>query len=395
MSTVHRSARWSTTALFLVSGLAFGGFLVRAPSLKVRHGLGDASFGLLSVLFGVVAIGTMRACAPLLRRFGPAAVARVAVVALPLAVLVLGAVPDTVGYVAAIALVGAANGALDASMNATAVATEQRLGRPILSGCHAAWSVGTTVAMLAGAASLAAGVPTAAHLALAAVLTVPLGVVAGRRLPADGPTATSTVGLSGTGWTPALLRVALVGTVLMVAEGAALGWSGVLLHEVRGASLAVAATAATAFTSAQTIARLVGDRCRTAWGDARLFRAGALVGALGLAVAALVPDPRVAVAGFALLGIGGATLVPIAYAETGRQDPSGRSAARLAPFVYGGVLAGPAAIGLVAGFAGLAAAVALVAPGLALTAALFPGSGTAADASSASPTRPLVDEDSS
>lgn len=384
MSISHRSARWSTTALFLVSGLAFGGFLVRAPALKVQHGLGDTAFALLSVLFGVLAIGVMRGTAPLLRRRGPAAVARVAVVVLPLAVAVLGVVPGTVAYVAAIALVGAANGALDASMNATAVATEQRLGRPILSGCHAAWSVGTTVAMLAGAASLAAGVPTAAHLVAGALVTVPVGVVAGRGLRGAGPITTSAEPAPATAWTAALLRVGLVGTILMVAEGAALGWSGVLLHEVRGASLALAATAATAFTAAQTAVRLVGDRCRAAWGDTRLFRTGAVVAAVGLAGAALVPDARGAVAGFALLGIGGATLVPLAYAETGRQDPSGQSAARLSPFVYGGVLAGPATIGLAAGLIGLAPAVALVAPALALTAMLFPATSPPAKALPAS-----------
>ncbi|MDM7854539.1 MFS transporter [Cellulomonas alba] len=383
MSTVLRSPRWSTTALFLVSGLSFGGFLVRAPSLKVQHGLGDTAFGLLSVLFGVVAIATMRAIAPLLRRLGSAAVARVAVVALPLTVVVLGAVPSTAAYVAAIALVAAANGALDASMNATAVATEQRLGRPILSGCHAAWSVGTTVAMLAGAATLGARVPTAAHLSAAAMVTVPIGIVAGRRLVADTSSHGSAAGTPAPAWTPALLRVGLVGTVLMVAEGAALGWSAVLLHEVRGASLALGATAATAFTAAQTAVRLVGDRGRAAWGDARLFRVGAVVGAAGLGAAALVPDPRAAIAGFALLGLGGATLVPIAYAETGRQDPSGQSAARLSPFVYGGVLAGPAAIGLAAGVVGLAPAIALVAPLLAATAAVFPGASTVTAASRA------------
>jgi hypothetical protein len=235
--------------------------------------------------------------------------------------------------------------------------------------------------MLAGAATLGAGVPTAVHLGAAAALTVPIGIFAGRQLVAGSPSHASAARTPAPRWTPALLRVGLVGTVLMVAEGAALGWSGVLLHEVRGASLALGATAATAFTAAQTAMRLVGDRCRSAWGDARLFRVGAVVGALGLAAAALVPDARAAIAGFALLGVGGATLVPIAYAETGRQDPSGQSAARLSPFVYGGVLAGPAAIGLVAGAVGLAPAIALVAPLLALTAAAFPGTRTVADAS--------------
>ncbi|NKY41089.1 MFS transporter, partial [Cellulomonas septica] len=170
--TTHRA----TTALFLVSGLSFGGFVVRSAALKVEHGLDDRAYGLTSVLFGAVAIATMQALGPLLRRVGPEAVARVAVVALPLAVALLGAVPGTAAYVAAIAAVAAANGALDVSMNATAVRAEQRIGRPILSGCHAAWSVGITVATLAGTATLAAGVPTVVHLAAAAAVAVPVAL---------------------------------------------------------------------------------------------------------------------------------------------------------------------------------------------------------------------------
>lgn len=394
----HRAA----AALFLVSGLSFGGFVVRSAALKAEHGLDDRAYGLTSVLFGAVAITTMQALGRLLRRVGPEAVARVAVVTLPLAVALLGAVPGTAAYVAAIAVVAAANGALDVSMNATAVRAEQRIGRPILSGCHAAWSIGITVATVAGTAGLAAGVPTAAHLAVAACVAVPVALATGRRLPravevegpqvATAPTTDAppsgtagaqparTVSSARSTWSPTFARVAVVGVVLMVAEGAALAWGAVLLHEQRGASLAVAAAATTAFTAAQTLGRLVGDRLRSAWSDARLFRRGALVGACGLALGALVPDPVAAVAGFALLGLGSATLVPIAYAETGRLDPSGRSAARLSVFVYAGVLAGPAAIGLVAAGAGLTAAVALVAPLLAASAFVLPRSGTSVDA---------------
>lgn len=378
------SPQRAATALFLVSGLSFGGFVVRAASLKVEHGLDATAYGLLSVLFGGVAIATMQAVGPLLRRLGPAAVARVGAVALPVAVALLGAAPDVATYVAVTAVVAAANGSLDVAMNAHAVRTEQQLGRPILSGCHAAWSIGLTVATLAGTASIAAGVPTAVHLAVAAGVAVPVGVAAGLRLPAggtdaiDSPDAPAADGTPGAAkrrtWSPAFARVAVVGVVLMVAEGAAIAWAAVVLHEERDASLAVAAAATTAFTAAQTVGRLVGDRLRAAWGDGRLFRRGAVVGACGLAVGALATDPVVAVAGFALLGLGGATLVPIAYAETGRLDPSGRSAASLSVVVYAGVLAGPAVIGLVAGAVGLTAAIALVAPLLAVTALVLPRS---------------------
>ena len=56
-------------------------------------------------------------------------------------------------------VLGAVHGMLDVSMNAHAVAVERRLGRPIMNGCHAAWSVSAVVASLIGAALIAAEVP--------------------------------------------------------------------------------------------------------------------------------------------------------------------------------------------------------------------------------------------
>ena len=54
------------------------------------------------------------------------------------------------------------------------------------------------------------------------------------------------------GWSRAVIALGLTGTVLMVCEGAALTWSGVFLHDSRGASFTLASAAVTAYTACQT-----------------------------------------------------------------------------------------------------------------------------------------------
>lgn len=159
------------------------------------------------------------------------------------------------------------------------------------------------------------------------------------------------------GWSGAVVRLGVAGMVLMVCEGAVLGWSGILLHDSRGASPAVASTAVMAFTAGQAAGRVVGDRLRLAYGDAALFRVGGLIGAGGLGLAVLSPEPAVAVAGFAVPGLGSSTLIPLTFSAVGRVagDDEGAAAAlpRFTTFTYAGILLGPALIGWSAQLAGL------------------------------------------
>jgi MFS family permease len=153
------------------------------------------------------------------------------------------------------------------------------------------------------------------------------------------------------------VALGLTGMALMVCEGAALGWSAIFLHDSRGASLGLAATAVTAYTAAQTAGRLIGDRLTLRHGAPALFRTGGLIAASGLTMALLTPHPVAAIAGFAVTGLGASVLLPLAYSAAGQVNPAGPGAAtvisRFTTFTYAGILLGPAAIGWAAEFFGM------------------------------------------
>jgi hypothetical protein len=82
------------------------------------------------------------------------------------------------------------------------------------------------------------------------------------------------------------------------------------------------------------------------------------------------PSPALAVAGFAVMGVGLATPLPVLYGVVGRLGASaGGTAAvavsRFTTMTYAGVLLGPAAIGRLADTAGLAWTLAALVPALA------------------------------
>ena len=102
-------------------------------------------------------------------------------------------------------------------------------------------------------------------------------------------------------------------------------------------------------------------------GDERIVRLGALITAVGLALALLWRDPVPATLGFALSGLGLSNVVPVMYGTAGHAL-AGRGIALVAAIGYGGFLLGPPVIGFVARHLGLPAALGIALAGAALIA---------------------------
>ncbi len=96
-----------------------------------------------------------------------------------------------------------------------------------------------------------------------------------------------------------------------------------------------------------------------------MARLGGLIATLGLALAIGVPAVPSAIIGFALVGIGTAVLVPLAFSAGANLGAGGTSLALVLAGGYAGSVAGPAVIGSVADRFGLR-----VAMGMPLAAAL-------------------------
>ncbi|MET8291864.1 MFS transporter [Streptomyces sp. NPDC005132] len=377
------TGRWPATGVFFLNGLTLSTYVVRLGSLKGKHHLSDGQLGLIGMAFAVAALACMQGVGPLTARVGTRPVLRTSLVVMPVLLALIGLVSGVVELVVVVTALGAVHGTTDAAMNTHAVVVERRLGRSMLNGCHAAWSVSAVVASLATAVLERAGVSFATHLAVAAAVLMAGGLLLGRLLVETGmrdcaPTSSPAQRWPGRrrrgGWSRQVVALGLTGTALMVCEGAALGWSAIFLHDSRGASLGLAATAVTAYTGAQAVGRVIGDRLALRYGAPALFRTGGLVAACGLAMALLSPNPVTAIGGFAVAGVGASVLIPLAYSAVGQANADGPEAAtlisRFTTFTYAGTLCGPAAIGWAAEFAGLTWTLAALIPVLCAVALL-------------------------
>lgn len=350
-------ARSAVTAVFFVNGCLVSNYLARIPSIKVEHQLSESQLGIVLTLFGAAALVSMQFVGGLVARTGSRGVIRLALAVLPILLAAVGQARGVVQLGIAVALMGLVHGAVDVAMNAHAVAVERLRGRPIMSGCHAAWSVSAVLASLVSAAVTRGGVDIGTQFVVVGAALLIAGQIATRGLlpPSADQARSEKRSMWRSGWTRPVLIFGAMGFVVMIGEAAVISWSGVLLHESRGAGLATAGLAFTAFTACQTAGRLIGDRLTERYGADVLFRGCALVAVIGLTVVVAVPYWSAAIAGFALAGLGGSVLLPIIFSAVGRVGgvEAATAVSRLTTFTYAGILIGPAIVGWFAASVGL------------------------------------------
>jgi MFS family permease len=163
-----------------------------------------------------------------------------------------------------------------------------------------------------------------------------------------------------------LILAGLVAFCAFFAEGAVQDWSGVYLRESQGASFGTAALGAAACGVGMAVGRVFGDRLIARVGRAAILWRTALIATLGIGIAVGAPSPGMAIVGYAVLGVGVAVIVPVAFTLAGNTPgaPSSWAMGRVTMIAYAGLFAGPPIIGAAAAATSLT--VALVVPAILL-----------------------------
>ena len=348
-------AKVAVGVTFATNGLAFAGWLARAPAVRDDLHLSAAGFGLLLLCLSAAAVASIPLAGPLVQRFGPARAVLLGSSSMVLGLTAL-AVATAVGSVplaaAGLVLAGAGNSALDVAMNVEGADVERRLGRTVMPRFHAGFSLGTVLGAGLSAAAAAAGVPVVAQLLATAALTAVVMVRTVRRfLPWDRPPAGARSATSvGQAWRePRTIGIGLVMLGFGFTEGTANDWLAIGLVDGYGTSEALGAIGFGTFVTAMTLARLFGGAAIERWGRVTVLRVTAASAALGLVLVVAQVAVPVALVGGLLWGVGASLGFPIGMSAAA-DDPV-RAAIRVSvagSIGYGAFLAGPPLIGVLA-----------------------------------------------
>jgi MFS family permease len=359
-------------ALHFANGATEPSFTPHWPQLQHDMGLDDGR------------LGVVLACLPFGLLLGGAAAGRVLgrISAKTLIVVggllfwgglpVVGLAESALWWAGALLVIGFGNGALDVAWQLESTRFERGRKRRYHVLMQALFSGGSVVGAAVAGVALAGHVAPVTHLGLFAVAAMALAGVAVLGLPRAEATAAEEAklheGLDGGRSplrSPRLWLLAVVVLASMLPLGTVYVWSTPYLQRM-GATGGAAALGLTAFAVAQVVGQItVGLLPRERrLGDPRLLSAlGAGIALVGAVLVVATGSVAVAVAGFAVLGLGMSpfpSLPQSVAAERFHHHPQAASLLTVAG--YGGVFAAPTLFGLLSGAFGLRFALALLVP---------------------------------
>ena len=324
---------------------------------RPRSALSDGELGLALAFLPVGAIIAMPLAGALAARVGSRRATRAAFALACTAIGVVALAPSLAALRRARVRLGRRHGLLDVAMNVHGVTVERRYGRPILSGFHAAFSLGGLAGAALGALAAGAGRRRARPLAASRPRLRGRRGSCGRgascrrrptRRRPGTPCSSARRGASG--------RSARSRSPACSSRAASADWSGVYIKDELGTGPGFAALGFTAFSVTMTLGRIFGDRLVLRLGGrrARAHRRRRRGRRLRRSRSSSSRRPA-ALVGFACLGAGMSSVMPIVFRAAGSVPgiASGVALSAVTSVGYLGFVAGPPAIGGIAELVGL------------------------------------------
>jgi len=322
-----RQARVAVALCFFLNAVLYANLVPRLPEVKADLGLSNSSLGAALAALPLGALLAALASAPLIRRFSSARIATSGLVLLGLAVWAVAVAPNWPALAAALLVAGALDAVVDVAQNAHGLRVQRLYGRSILNGFHGIWSIGAVSGGLLGSVAAGLAIPLVVHLGVSALVFGVLALLAFRALlPGDDDADRDADAATDGKETPTLQRtpgrrsavLALAALGVLAAcgafvEDAGASWSALYLRTELAAGAAAAGLGFVALQGAMTIGRLTGDRVVDRFGQRRVVRVGGALTAAGMGWALAFPSVPTTLVGFALAGLGVATLVPAVY----------------------------------------------------------------------------------
>lgn len=345
-----RAPRRTVAVVFVLHGLLFASWTAHIPAVKGHLDLTDGSLGLALLGAPVGSVLLTAAAGWLLPRYGSRTLVRVALVGYCATGPFVGLAASLPELFVALLCWGAFQGMLDVAMNTQAIAVERHQDRRLMSGLHGGWGAGAFLGAAAGSAGVAVGLSLAWQLVLLGALGVAVGLAPTRAMLDDEAGSAPDLPLRRR-FSGLVLVLGATAFASMLCEGAAADWGAVYLRDDLGTTGSTAGLAYTTFALAMVAVRLAGNRLTARVAPDRLVPALAVVATAGFAAALAVDRPAAAFIGYACLGLGLGSVVPMVFSAAGRLPGlhPGSSVATVAAFGWTGFVIGPPLIGGLAG----------------------------------------------
>ncbi|MBL7818909.1 MAG: MFS transporter [Saprospiraceae bacterium] len=354
--------RIAVSILFFVNGFGFANLPTRLPELQQYYGVSNTQLGLILLCSSFGALAAMLLSSRVMLRFGSRQVAAVTAIGFAAVPPFLTFIPYLSVLLPLFFIMGAAIGSLEVAMNAQAIEVERLYKRPLMSSFHAVFSIGGGIGAAFGTAMTWGNVSVFIHFLVVAIISVGLLIWSAFHLLPQKTASESIEKQEDTQTTKslkaqrlAILPIALLAFCSMASEGTLTNWAAIFCTHQYQATASQSAFAFTVFLIAMTIVRLLGDKLTEFLGRYKLLLTSVLVSLLGVFIVFIANNITIATAGMGFIGLGLATMVPLAYSAAGNTEgvPSAIAIPMISIFGYASFFIMPPFVGFMSDVFGL------------------------------------------
>ena len=246
------------------------------------------------------------------------------------------------------------------SINAVIDMIEKRYQKRIMSSCHGMYSLGGGISAGLAAIFYSMHMAAAYQIIIVAAVIISILFYIRRHLLIHQVYIHSGSSLSAPPLS--IIGLAFICFVSFMGEGSIADWSAIYLKESLHSTVAMASLGYGGFSVMMAIGRFNGDALIPETGPKKIVIAGSLIAASGFLLAIAFHYKITAIAGFSLVGIGYACIVPILFSAAANV-PGISPTVGISSIASGGLIGflfGPSVIGLVAEKVNLAAGLSFV-----------------------------------
>lgn len=358
----YASARLAYMFYFMAPGLAYGLVTSRMPALKNMTGATEGELGIILLCFGLSALIGLAFAPRLIAKISAKTTLLASSLACMVFVVLVSFSSSVWFFGIAMALLGICMGLCDVTMNVQGVEVERAYKKSSMNILHAGYNIG------AAAAACAGSIFAATNFGVWVNFVLPVAVMAGMLWWAEPRLVTGNLEKPERSESSPLVSVepkkrlpflvwvcGLLCVCCYVSEGSVGEWGSLYLHQEKAAPESIAALVFAGFSICSLLCRLVADRLRNNFGDFLVSTAGATIALAGMLTVLSSSSWSICLIGYAMMGLGQAPIVPIAFSRAGaiKGVSTARATSLVSLLAYAGLLFAPPAFGLSAEHFGL------------------------------------------
>jgi len=338
--------RVSISVYFFILGFMFATWASRLPAIKEQLRLSDGELGTVLLGMPIGSMLVMPLAGWLTSRFGSRIVVVLASIAYSCLIPLLALLPSPWTLALGLLFAGASGDLINIAANDQAVVLERMYSKSIMSSFHALFSVGGMVGAGLGGIMREQQISLFGHFSSMGIFAILIAVLFSRYLlvtqAEHDPSKPIFVKPDRT-----LIGLGVIGLCVMLGEGAMADWSSIYLSELLPSDSGWTTAGYTAFSLAMAAGRFGGDWFTNRNGSQKTLIISGILSGAGLLLAILLQQPVVVIFGFACVGLGFATVVPLVYSAAGQSKSmtAGMAIAAVSTVSYFGFLFGPPVIG--------------------------------------------------